>query len=124
MALGGRQLRQFGAPTLALLGAHLDGPQIRIGEVAVIAGAFLATHALGELLTLIPEPGFLHHRFAGLVGLDLALDFVITGLLNRRKGIHVLDFHLRAEGGIGATPHRNIDVTAQGAFLHVAITHA
>ena len=123
VALGGGQLRQLSEPGLALLGAHLNGPEIRIGEIAVIAGALLTAHTLGELLALIPEAGFLQHRLTGLIGLDLALDFILTGPLNRREGIHVLDLHLCAKGCIRPPPHGDVHIAAQRAFLHVAVAH-
>ena len=124
MPLGGGQLGQLGAPVLPLLLAHFNRAQIGIGEIAVIAGALLAAHALGELLALIPEAGFLNNRLAGLIGLDLALDFVVARLLDGREGVHVLDLHLGAEGGIGAPAHGDVHVAAQGALLHVSVAHA
>ena len=124
MPLGGGQLRQLSTPALAPIHAHLDRAEIRIGEIAVIAGAFLAPHALGELLALIPEACFLHHRLTGFVGLDLALDLVFASLLNRGEGVHVLDLHLRAEGRIRPAAHGDVHVATQGALLHVAVAHA
>ena len=123
MALGSRQLRQVSAPAFTPLHTHLDRAEIGIGEIAVVTGTFLATHALGELLALIPEARFLHHRLTGLIGLDLALDFVFTRFLNGREGVHVLDLHLRAEGRIGPTAHGDVHVATQGSLLHVAVAH-
>ena len=123
VALGGGKLRQLSAPGLPLLAAHLNRPQIRIGEVAIVAGALLTAHTLGELLALIPEAGFLNHRLTGLIGLDLALDFILTGPLNRREGIHVLDLHLCAKWCIRPPPHGDVHIAAQRAFLHVAVAH-
>ena len=123
MTLGSRKLRQFRAPGFALGHAHLDRPQIGIGEIAVVAGPFFAAHALSELFSLIPEAGFLHHRLTGLVGLDLSLNLVITSLLDRREGVHVLDLHLRAEGSVRSPAHGDVDVATQGTFLHVAVAH-
>ena len=122
--LGGRQLGQFGQPGLALGFTDLNRTQIWLWEIAIVAGAFLDSHALGELFALIPEAGFLHNWFARLNGLDLPLNFILTGLLDRREGIHVLDFHLDAKGGVRSLPHRDIDVAAQRALLHVAIRDA
>ena len=124
MTLLGRQFRQLGPPALALLATYLNWSEIGIGEIAVVAGSLLAAHALGELFALVPEAGFLHHRLAGFVGLDLALNFIFTGLLNCREGVHVFDLHLGAEGCIGPAAHGDIHVAAQGALLHVAVTHA
>ena len=124
MPLSSGQLGQLGAPALPLGVTHLDGAKVGIGEVAVVAGTLLAAHALSELLGLVPKAGFLSHRLTGFVGLDLALNFVINRLLNSREGIHVLDLHLDAEGGIRAAPHGDVYITTQGTLLHVAVTHA
>ncbi|CAI8350895.1 MAG: Uncharacterised protein [Cyanobium sp. ARS6] len=80
--------------------AHLDRTQIRIREIAVITGTLFAAHAFGELLALIPQAGFLDDGLTAFVGLDLALNLVLAGFLDGRERIHVLDLHLRAEGGI------------------------
>ena len=124
MPLSSGQLGQLGAPALPLGVTHLDGAKVGIGEVAVVAGAFLAAHALSELFGFIPKAGFLPHRLTGFVGLDLALNLVINRLLNSRKGVHILNFYLGAEGGIRAAPHGDIHIAAQGTLLHIAVTHA
>ena len=123
MPLCSRQFGQFSAPGLPLIRAHLNRAEVGIREVAVIAGAFLAAHALGELLALIPEAGLLNDRLTGFVGLDLTLDLVLAGLLDGRERVHVLDLHLRSEGRIRPPTHGDVDVTTQGSLLHVAVAH-
>ena len=118
------QLGQLGAPALPLGVTHLDGAKVGIWEVAIVTGALLTAHALGELLCLVPKACFLPHRLTGFIGLDLALNLVINRLLNSREGIHILDLHLRTEGGIAAAPHGDIHIATQGTLLHVAVTHA
>ncbi len=48
---------------------------------------------------------------------------MITGLLDRREGIHVLDLHLHAERFIRPAPHRDIHIAAQRSLLHVAVAN-
>ena len=123
MAFDCRQLGQLSAPGLPLIRTHLNRAQVGIREVAVIAGPFLAAHALGELLSLVPEAGLLNDRLTGFVGLDLTLDLVLAGLLDGRERVHILDFHLRPEGRIRPPTDRDVDVTTQGSLLHVAVAH-
>ena len=123
MALGSGQLRQLSPPAFPLLNTHLDRPKVRIGEIAIVAGALLTAHALGELLAFIPEAGLLHHRLTRFVSLDLTLNLKLAGFLNRREGVHVLDLHLGTEGSIRPAAHGDVHVATQGTLLHVSVTH-
>ena len=72
----------------------------------------------------IIETRFLNHLAAGFDQLDLPLDFVLERHFQKAERIQILHFRFGAELRRAAQPHRNVGITAQLAFLHVAIGNA
>ena len=55
------------------------------------------------------------------IRLDLARDFVFDRLLDETERIEILDFSPGAVFGRSLGPHRDVNVAAQVAFLHLAV---
>jgi hypothetical protein len=57
-------------------------------------------------------------------GGDLPFDFVVDRFLDRAERVHVLDLDLSPKFGAAHGSDGNVHVTAQGTFLHIAVTNA
>ncbi len=77
--------------------ADLERRQVRLGEVAVIVGFFLAALGDGHFLDVIPAEGFLDDLAAGFVERGLALDFIGGGARQGAETVQVLDLGAGAE---------------------------
>ncbi len=56
--------------------------QVRIREIPVVVGLFLAAHGVGHTARIVPEPRFLDDLAAALKDILLALDLVFQGALD------------------------------------------
>ena len=63
----------------------------------------------------------MHNRFAALHRFNLASNFVVNCFLDGTEGVHVFDFDLGAKFLLANGSDGNVDIAAQGAFLHVAV---
>ncbi len=102
---------------------EFERQQVRIGEVAVVMRLFLGAHRARLALAGIVEAGLLVDRAAILEDADLAARLDIDGLADEADRVDVLDLAARAEG-LARAAHRDVDVGAQIALLHVAVAGA
>ena len=121
---GIRQFRQVGAKAFDVGLVKVEGQQVRVREITIVVGVLLAAHGPGLAAAGIEEAGFLHHLAAVLVDLDLALGLILDRLHDETHRIHVLDLGPGAQGLLADRAHRDVDVAAHGAFLHVAVAGA
>ena len=84
---------------------------------------FLRPHRAGLTLVRIEQPGLLVDRAALLDDVDLPARLVSDRLADEADRVHVLDLAARAERPAGLA-HRDVDVGAQAALLHVAVAGA
>ena len=118
-----RQLRQLRFQSLYVVGGELQRQQIGVREVAIVVRLFLRTHRAGLALVRIVQPGFLIDGAAILQNSDLAAGFIMDRLPYKADRVHVLDLAAGAEA-LAGPPHRDVDVRAQVALLHVAVAGA
>src|SRR5215471_6970077 len=83
----------------------------------------LAAHGAGHAASGIEQTRFLLYGPPLLQHLYLAPRLVVDRLLNETDGVHVLDLTTRAKRRAGPA-HRDIDIAAQAALLHVAVACA
>jgi hypothetical protein len=98
--------------------------QVRVREVAVILRVFLAAHFARFLAVRIVQAGRLDDLAAVFDQLDLAAHFDVHGFFDEAEGVQVLDLAAGAEFLLADRTHRDVDVAAEGAFLHVAVADA
>ena len=82
---------------------------------------FFFTQQAGLTGQRIKLTGFLFNGSAGFINFDMSFCFVFNRLHNKLHGVYV--FHLAAAAQFIRTvrAHRNIDVAAHGAFIHIAV---
>ncbi len=85
---------------------------------------FLAAHGAGFARVRVEQHRGLLNRTPFLDFIDLPLHFKIYRLLHEAEGIEVLDFAPCAEFLLPDRAHRHVGVTAERAFLHVAVANA
>jgi hypothetical protein len=118
-----RQFRQIGLQRLDEGVVEFQRQKVGIREVAVVVRLFLGAHRTGLALARIEQAGFLVDLAAILENGDLAAGFVLDGLADEADRVDVLDFAARAE--IAARlAHRDVDVGAHRALVHVAVAGA
>ena len=121
--LGVGQLGQAGLDLLdPVLGQH-QRQQVGIGEVAIVVRVLLGAHRARLAPAGIEQPRLLHDLAAALDQLDLAPRLVLDRLLDEADRVHVLDLAARAQLA-ARLAHRDVDVAAHGAFVHVAVAGA
>src|SRR5688572_8716235 len=82
---------------------------------------FLGAHSARHPLARVPQAGFLADRTTLLDHLDLPARLMFDGGRYIADRVHVLDLAARAQG-IADLAHRDVDVAAHRAFIHIAIT--
>ncbi len=85
-------------------------------------GVFLGPHQSRLARVRVKQYGCLHDTPTVLDLLDLPLRFVFDGLLQEAERVQVLDLPSGTELVRAFLAHRHIRVTAETAFLHVAVT--
>ena len=121
--LGVRQLRQVLAEIVHVGLVELERQQVGIGEVAVVVRLLLRAHGAGLALARIEQARLLVDRAAVLEDGDLPARLVVDGLADEADRVDVLDLAARAER-LARAAHRDVDVGAQVALLHVAVAGA
>ena len=74
-----------------------------------------------ELSIAAPPPGTTELDMPVIVQLDLPLDLVVDRFLDEAKRVEVLDLRACAELLLTLGAHRDVGVTAERTFLHVAV---
>ena len=118
------QFRQLLTDGFDFLVGGVDGHQVRLPEVPVVVGVFLAPHGGGDAFVRVPPQGFLGHLAAAFQQVDLPVVLVGHGLFHVGEGVHVLDLGAGAEFFTALRAHRNVHVAAQASFLHLAVADA
>src|SRR5947209_44752 len=118
-----RQFRQIGLQRVDEVLRELERQQVGVGEIAIVVRLFLGAHRAGLALIGIEQPGLLLDRAAILQDADLAPRLVVDRLADEADRVDVLDLAAGAERSAGLS-HRDVEVGAQRAFLHVAVAGA
>src|ERR1035437_105864 len=98
--------------------ADFERQQVGIWEIAVVVRPFLGAHGARLAAAGIEQPRLLIDRAAVLDDRDLPARLVLDRLADEADRIDVLYFAARAERR-ARLAHRDVDVGAQAAFLHV-----
>ena len=115
-----RQFRQIGLQRIDEGLRKLQRQQVGVGEIAVVVRLFLGAHRAGLALIRIEQPGLLINAAAILENADLTPSLMFDRLTDEADGVDVLDLAARTEG-LAWPAHRDIDVGAEAAFLHVTV---
>ena len=98
--------------------------QVGIREVAIVLRIFLRAHRSRFVAIRIVEARFLDDGSAVFDQFDLPPGFEFDRMLQKTKAVQVLDLAARAKHGRASRPHGNVGVTAEAAFLQVAVADA
>ncbi len=112
------------AQALDELGRRLDRHEVGLGEVAVVVGLLLrAVHgeAVGVGVVVVRR---LDERLPRLVRGDLLAERRLDRAADERERVHVLDLPARPVALLPALAHRDVDVGAQRALLHLRVGNA
>ena len=121
--LGVRHFRQIARQRSDEGVVELERQQIGIGEIAIVVRLFLRAHRTRLAACGIEEARLLLDLAAILDDGDLTARFRLDRLADEADRVDVLDLAARVERR-ARPPHRNIDVGAQVALLHVAVARA
>ncbi len=116
-----RHLGQRGSHLRDPRRVHLEGAEVRVGEVAIVHRLFLRPHRLRRPRPRLEEAGLLDDGAARREDRRLPRDLVLERLLHVGDRVQVLDLDLDAERGGAAGAERHVRVAAQGPFLHVPV---
>ena len=117
------QLRKLLLPGLELFRVNVHWQEIRIREVAVVVGLFLAAHGLGDVLVRVVEARLLDHLATVQDHVFLAGNLVGNGAAHVAEGVHVLELRAGAELFLAPGSDGDVGVTAEASLLHVAVAH-
>ncbi len=84
---------------------------------------FLGAHGARLTARGIIQPGLLAHLAARFPDLDLAQCLRLHRMHHEAHGVDILDLAARAER-LARLAHRDVDIRAHGAFLHIAVARA
>ncbi len=122
-ALGGL-FRQERAPGGDCRLVQLHGNEVRLREISIVVGVFLGAHGGGFHRFGIPAARFLHNRDGMRHAFALAARLVFKRRVNAAEGVHVLDFHLRAELLRAARTDGDVHIAAHVAFFEIAVRYS
>src|SRR5204862_8183214 len=94
--------------------------QVRLREIAIVAGLFLGAPWHRYAPRFDPMSGLLGNAPPVLEYLCLAGYLVFEGCAHRLEGAHVLYFDLGAELPLPLGSHRHVGVNPPRTFLHIA----
>src|SRR6266536_4172504 len=123
-ALRGRELGQGRPDLLDPLRRRFQRREVGLREVPVVERELLAAQGIRGTAVLVPVPGLLDERPAGLQDFDLAGRLVAQRTLHRPDRVEVLDLDLRAELGGTGGPDADVRVAPHWPLLHAHVADA
>ena len=119
-----RQLRQGLTDFRNPLRREFKRQQVRVGEIAIVVGLFLAAHGACFHAVGVKKAGFLLNRAAAFHDVALPLNFEVDGLFDKAEGVDVFQLNPRIQQITALLADRNVGIATEGAFLHIAVAYA
>ena len=101
---------------------QLERHQVWIRKVAIVVRLLFGAHHHRLATFKIPKPGLLIDCATLAQHLRLALDLVFDGILDELERIDVLEFNLGPKLLLAQRTEREIRLTAEAPFIHIAVT--
>ena len=119
-----RQFRHGGFDRRNHFARDRQRQQIGVGKIAIVHRIFLAAHGAGLVAVRVVQTRLLHHAAAVFDQINLPPHFKLNRLFHEAERVQILDLAAGAECFLAERAHRHIGITAERAFLHVAIANA